>query len=173
MKTNKKSIGTKRRIMDKKIQPWLRLRSDRRPPSGWLKAVRGALGLSSRQLAWILGTDSSVILRMEAREPEGKMTLELLDRTAKAMGCKVVYAIVPDDPYESLESIVDHRAKIAATELIQKVEHSMRLEDQGSPDAKAEIETLTQELKQKMDARVWGTPKPKPKPMKKRKHASK
>ena len=149
--------------MDKKIQPWLSLRSEKRPPSGWLKAVRGALGISARQLASIVGTDSSAIIRLEEREPEGKMTLELLDRAAKAMGCKVVYAIVPDDQFESLEGIVDHRARIAATELIQKVEHSMRLEDQGSFDAsiaKAELEKLSQELKHKMDARIWGTLKP-------------
>jgi DNA-binding Xre family transcriptional regulator len=97
MKTNKKAIGTQRRLMDKKTQPWISLRSEKRPPIGWLKAIRGALGISSRQLAQIVGIDSAAVIRLEDREPTGKITLELLDRAAQAMGCKVVYAIVPNE----------------------------------------------------------------------------
>ena len=156
MKTNKKAIGTQRRLMDKKVQPWLPLRREKSPPTGWLKAVRGALGISSRQLAQIVGIDSSAIIRLEEREPDGKVTLELLNRAAQAMGCKVVYAIVPSDENESFESVVDSRARRAAKDLLQKVEHSMRLEDQGSPDSKTEIEKLSQSLKEKMDPRIWG-----------------
>lgn len=163
MKTNKKAIGLQRRTMDKKIQPWLSIRAEKRPPIGWLKAIRGALGISSRQLAQIVGIDSSAIIRLEEREPDGKMTLELLNRAAQAMGCKVIYAIVPNDDSESLEAIVDRRARIAAKDLLRRVEHSMRLEEQGSPDSKAELEKLAQKLKEKMDPRIWGLTKPKKK----------
>jgi predicted DNA-binding mobile mystery protein A len=163
MKTNKKALGTQRRLIDKKLQPWLSLRAEKRPPMGWLKAVRGALGISSRQLAQIVGTSSSAIIRLEEREPAGKVTLDLLNRAANAMGCKVVYAIVPNDDAESLEAIVDSRARIAAKELLKKVEHSMRLEDQGSPDLKAPLEKLTSDLKEKMDPRIWGLTKTKKK----------
>lgn len=159
MKTNKKAIGTQRRMMEKKVHPWLPLRAERPPPSGWLKAIRGSLGLSARQLASILGIDSAAIIRLEEREPEGKITLKVLDRAAKAMGCKVVYAIVPDGPYENLDMIVNQRARKVARDLIQKVEHSMRLENQGSASVNADIENLAQELKMKMDPRMWGLPK--------------
>ncbi len=125
--------------MDKKLLPWLSLRSENSPPSGWLKAVRGALGLTSRQLADIVGIDNSAILRLEDREPEGKVSLELLNKVAKGMNCKVIYAIVPEDKYQSLESIVDEKAKKMAVELIDRVEHSMLLEEQGSPDSKKEV----------------------------------
>jgi predicted DNA-binding mobile mystery protein A len=155
MKTNKKNVATQRRLMDKRLQPWMNLRNEKRPPSGWLKAIRGALGLTSRQLAAIVGIDFSSIIRLEEREPQGKVTLEVLDKAARAMGCKVVYAIVPDESYLSLESILDDRSKRAATELLEKVEHSMRLEEQGSPDAKAEIERLAIDLKAKVDSRLW------------------
>ncbi len=161
MKTNKKAIGLQRRIMDKKIQPWLLLRAEKRPPTGWLKAIRGALGISSRQLAQIVGIDSSAVIRLEERELDGKMTLELLNRAAQAMGCKVVYAIVPNDSDESLEAIVDSRARNVAKDLMQRVEHSMRLEDQGSTESKIELEKLAQKLKDKMDPRIWGLMKPK------------
>lgn len=156
MKSSKKALGTQRRLMDKKVQAWLGLRSEKRPPMGWLKAVRGALGISSRQLAQIVGTDSSAITRMEEREQDGKVTLELLDRAARAMGCKLIYAIVPNDDSESLDAIVDARARKAARELLNKVEHSMRLEDQGTPKFDAQLEALAQSLKEKMDPRIWG-----------------
>lgn len=163
MKTNKKALGTQRRLIDKKLQPWLPVRAEKRPPTGWLKAVRGALGISSRQLAQIVGTSSSAIIRLEEREPEGKVSLDLLNRAAQAMGCKVVYAIVPNDDSESLEAIVDSRARLAAKELLKKVEHSMRLENQGSPDYKGQLERLTLDLKEKMDPRIWGLTKAKKK----------
>jgi predicted DNA-binding mobile mystery protein A len=163
MKTNKKSIVTQRRIMDKKLQNWLPQRIEKSPQKGWLKAVRGALGISSRQLAQIIGVDMAAIIRLEEREPIGKVTLEMLNRAAKAMNCKLVYAIVPDDEYDSLESIVDVRAKKAAKNLLQKVEHSMRLEDQGSPNSKSELDQLAQSLKEKMDPRIWGLAQPKKK----------
>jgi len=163
MKTNKKAIVTQRRIMDKKLQNWLPQRIEKSPHKGWLKAVRGALGISSRQLAQIIGVDMAAIIRLEEREPIGKVTLEMLNRAAKAMNCKLVYAIVPDDEYDSLESIVDVRAKKAAKNLLQKVEHSMRLEDQGSPNSKSELDQLAQSLKEKMDPRIWGLAQPKKK----------
>jgi hypothetical protein len=69
---------------------------------------------------------------------------------------KLVYAIVPQDHYDSLEAVVDNRSKTVAKALLQKLEHSIRLEDQGSSDSKAELEKLGQTLKEKMDPRIWG-----------------
>jgi hypothetical protein len=135
--------------MDKKIQPWLHLRAEKSPPEGWLKAIRGALGIRSRQLAQIVGIDSSAIIRLEEREPDGKMQSHLCDR--------------PKHENESLEAIVDRRARYAARDLLQRVEHSMRLEEQGSPDSKAEIEKLAQKMKAKIDPRIWALTKDKKK----------
>lgn len=45
----------------------------------------------------------------------------MLNRAAKAMNCKLIYAIVPLDEHDSLESIVDIRSKKAAKDLLQKV----------------------------------------------------
>lgn len=159
MKTSKKHIATQRRLMDKKLKSWIPLRQETRPPSGWLKAIRGALGITARQLAQILGVDMAAIIRLEKREPEGKLTLELMERVAKAMNCKVLYAIVPKEEFDSLESIINMRARAAAAELLKKVEHSMRLEAQGSPESEEELERLTQNLKEKMDQKIWGVPK--------------
>jgi len=149
--------------MDKKTTTWLQMRVESKPPTGWLKAIRGALGISARQLAQIIGVDMSAIIRLEEREPDGKVTLEMLNRAAQAMDCKVIYAIVPQDHYDSLEAIIDKRARKAARDLLQKVEHTMRLEDQGSPESESDLEKLSQNLKDSMDPRIWGIAKPKSK----------
>ena len=142
--------------MDKKLKPWIPLRLDKKPPIGWLKAVRGALGLTARQLAQILGVDMAAIIRLEKREPQGRLTLELMERVANAMDCRVIYAIVPKEEYDSLENIINNRIRAVAGELLNKVEHSMRLEDQGTPDSDDELERLAQSMKAKMDQRIWG-----------------
>lgn len=150
-------------MMDKKIQNWLPLRFDKSPQVGWLKAIRGALGISSRQLAQIVGVDMSAVIRLEEREPSGKVTIEMLNRAANAMNCQLIYAIVPFEEHDSLESIVNDKSKKAAIDLLKKVEHSMRLEDQGTPSSKSELDLLARSLKEKMDPRIWGVMRPKKK----------
>ena len=129
------------------------------PRSGWIKAVRGALGLSARQLAERVGVGQSNITRLEEREPLGRVTLERLARTAQAMNCKLIYAIVPDGRFADLEAIIDERARALAEQLVQTTEHSMRLEKQGSSDddLAKEVDTLAPQLKSKLDYRIWAT----------------
>lgn len=160
MKTNKKNITSQRQIIERKIRPWLPLREDKIPQSGWIKAIRGALGLNTRQLADFLGVDHSAVLRLEKREAKGKVTLELMAKVAQAMNCKLIYAIIPEKPYEELESILDERAIKLARELTQNVEHSMRLEQQGTdPEhSKKHMERLAYDLKAKLDSRIWDKP---------------
>jgi predicted DNA-binding mobile mystery protein A len=162
MKTSKKAILSQRRIMDQKLKAWLGMRQEQRPPMGWLRAVRGALGMSARQLGKMIGIDASAVVRMEEREQDGKVTLELLDRAARAMDCRLVYAIVPNDEVKSLEEILESRARSAATEVLNQVEHSMRLEDQGTAEYGAELEALIQSMKEKNDSRIWALSKAKP-----------
>src|SRR5882672_10276743 len=114
MKTSRKSLLNQRHLIDKKLRPWAPLRADQPPPSGWLKAVRGALGMSARQLAKRVGVQQSTIARLEDRESSGKATLESIAALAKAMGCKLIYAVVPDDQYQDLETVVDQRARALA-----------------------------------------------------------
>lgn len=151
--------------MEKRLSGWSQVRQSETPPTGWIKAVRGALGISTRQLAQLLGTNHSAIVALEQREAKGKASLEMIQRTARAMGCKLVYAVVPDAPSESLDDIVDARARDLATRLLGRVEHSMRLEKQGSDaaDSQAQINKLSFELKTKMDSRIWDATTPKKK----------
>lgn len=158
MKTNRKSLLSQRRLMEKKIRPWAALREDKTPGSGWIKAVRGALGMSARQLAERVGVEQSTITRLEERESVGKVTLESLATVAKAMDCKLIYAIVPNERYRDFEMIVNERAHDLARQLVERAEHSMRLEKQGTDaqDLDERIATLANQLKTQMDVRIWG-----------------
>ena len=158
MKTNRKSLISQRTLIEKKLRPWTALRADNVPRSGWIKAVRGALGMNTRQLAERVGVEQSNITRLEEREPSGKVTLERLAKAADAMNCRLIYAIVPNDRYSDLEAIIDERARDLAQQLVRTTEHSMRLEKQGASDddLTKEVDDLASQLKSKMDSRIWG-----------------
>jgi predicted DNA-binding mobile mystery protein A len=157
MKTSRKSLISQRTLIEKKLRPWTALRTDTVPRSGWIKAVRGALGVTTRQLAERVGVEQSNITRLEKREASGTVTLERLAKTAQAMNCKLVYAIVPDDRFATLGAIIDERARDLAQQLVRTAEHSMRLEKQGShdDDLARDIDGLASQLKSKMDSRIW------------------
>jgi predicted DNA-binding mobile mystery protein A len=161
MKTNKKSQASQRKLIERKVQPWLALRTDRVPPSGWLKAIRGALGFNTRQLASRLGVEHTAILQFEKSEAEGRVSLKTIQKVAKAMRCQLVYAVVPEEPSTSLESILDHQAEQVAHAIVSRVDHTMRLEQQGiAPECSADqVKELAAKLKAEMDPSLWGDSK--------------
>ena len=157
MKTDRKKIKNQRLVIEKKLSPWKALRANRRPPSGWLKAVRGALGINTRQLAKRCGVQHSSILKIEKNEIQDKASIKSLKKIADAMNCQLAYAIVPKTGYNSLEEIINYQTKLLADKLIKQVDHSMKLEAQGtsSKEMKNQVKKLANELKDKMDARIW------------------
>lgn len=158
MKTNKKRAASQRQILEKKLIPWKQLppHEIQPPPSGWIKAIRGSLGITTRQLAEHLGVNHSAIQQLEKREVKGTASLELLKKVADAMSCKLVYAIVPKEPNASLDEILSGRAHLAAKQILQRVEHSMQLEAQGAPDSyKKQLDELERSLKLTNDSRLW------------------
>lgn len=158
MKTSKKSGRNQRVMMERKTNLWLPLRSDRVPPFGWLKAIRGALGISTRQLAERLGVKHAAIVQFEKREAEGSASLHSVQKVAKAMRCKFIYAIVPEEPFANLDAILSDQALRAARAIVAKVDHTMRLEQQGlSPDRSAEqVKELAEKIKSEMSRTLWG-----------------
>lgn len=157
MKTTRISTLNQRKIMELRIKKWRNFRGEITPPSGWIAAIRGALGMTTRQLAARMGTSAANIRQLEKREPRGKATIESIERAAKAMDCRLIYAIVPAGEFDSLEAIIDARATQVARDLLSEVEHSMRLEKQGTGarESKAELDQLKQELKTRLDRRIW------------------
>ena len=69
-----------------------------RPPRGWLRAIRDALGLTTKQLARRLGVSQPRVVALEKGEIEETVTLASLRRAAEALDCRLIYALVPDRP---------------------------------------------------------------------------
>ncbi len=87
--------GMEQRRLDEMLRYFRLARKHKLYHSGWLRTVRQALGIPMAELAKKLGVNSSVIFRMEQREAKRKVSLMTLERMAEAMGCELVYAIVP------------------------------------------------------------------------------
>ncbi len=122
-----------------------------RPPKGWIRAVRDALGMTTAQFARRLGIAQPSVIELERSEADNRITLQTLERAAEALGCRVVYALIPEKP---LEQTLREQAKRVAAKKLESVEHTMRLEDQAV-GSRSEVERkLIDELLAK-PARLW------------------
>jgi predicted DNA-binding mobile mystery protein A len=125
-----------------------------RPSRGWVRAIREALGMTTGQLAKRLGVQQPRVVELERGEATGNITVKSLERAAEALGCRLVYAFVPDEP---LANTIRRRASFIADRQLASVEQTMRLEAQGVND-----ETQHQEAHQRLvenllrrPARLW------------------
>ena len=114
------------------------------PVRGWIKAIRGALGMSTAQLAKRLRVKQPSVVALEQSEAKGAIELATLRRVAEALDCTLVYALIPNQP---LEAMVRDRARTFARRRLEPVEHSMLLEDQKvtAKDAEARLDEIVRE----------------------------
>ena len=156
MRTDQKKLGNQKWIIQQKLDLFTKL-NEPMPPAGWIKAIRGSLGLTIRQLAERVGVGHGSIAQLEKREPKKKVTLKSLENAARAMDCKVIYAIVPINSGNTLDDIIKTKAQEAASLIIKDVAHTMRLEKQGTSEKQIqkEIERVARELIESNDPRVW------------------
>lgn len=73
------------------------------PEKGWISTMRQALFMSAEDVAARKGVSRNAIYQAERSEKEGSISLKQMDRLARSMGGKFVYAIVPDKPIEALK----------------------------------------------------------------------
>ncbi|MGH6767782.1 MAG: mobile mystery protein A [Xanthobacteraceae bacterium] len=142
------------RHLDKRFATLRPLAKSPRPPKGWLRAVRDALGMTTAQLARRIGVSQPRIVELEQSEVSGSVTLNTLQRAAEALGCRLVYALVPERP---LAEIVRERADLIATRRMLAVAQSMRLEDQEVKSKEIAKELHRRQVEQllKRPARLW------------------
>ncbi len=128
-----------------------------RPPRGWLRAIRDALGLTTMQLAKRLGVSQPRVVALEKGEVDETVTLASLRRAAEAMDCQLVYAMVPNRP---LVDMIKERAQVKADEQIARVNHTMRLENQAltADDQRRQREILIDQLLRGNLSRLWDEP---------------
>jgi predicted DNA-binding mobile mystery protein A len=157
MRLKRQRLTRQQHAIDARLRAWLAVRDQPPPHLGWLRAVRESLGLSARQLAARLGVTQRTVQSVEEGEVRRTVTLASLEKAARAMRCRLVYAIVPNEPNTSLEEIVSGQATALAEQLAGKVAHSMKLEEQsvGAEDSAAQVRELADALKRKLDSRMW------------------
>lgn len=121
------------------------------PARGWIKAIREGLGMSAEQLGQRLSIKQPSVVALEQSEAKGAIQLATLRRVAQAMDCTLVYALVPNQP---LETIFRDRARSVARKRRAAIEHSMLLEDQAvsRQDSEARIDELVQKMNPR---RIW------------------
>ena len=124
------------------------------PPEGWIATVRKALGMSGAQLARRLGVTRARISKAERAEVQGGVTLRTMHMAAEAMGCRFVYAIVPDG---RIEDLLAAQARRKAQALVRKASDHMALESQSLSEEQnaEEVERLARDLLRNMPSGLW------------------
>lgn len=128
-----------------------------RPPRGWVRAIRDALNMTTRQLAARMGLSQSTITALEKGEVNETVSLATLKQAAEALDCRLVYALVPN---ASLEETVRRRARLVADMQLARGNHTMRLENQAllAEDLASERERLVDTLVRDGSRRLWDEP---------------
>lgn len=118
------------------------------PSGGWIRAIRRALGMTSRALGKRAGLAQQSVVQLEESEHRGTITLASLRRMAAALDADVVYALVPRKP---LAETVTARARGLALERVRTVAQTMNLEAQtlSNDQIQAQIVELTRELERR------------------------
>lgn len=150
---NKLQSELARKNLDRKLQG-LGENTPVRPRSGWIRAIRDAIGMTTRQLAARMGVSQSRIVALEQAEATDSTTLKSLRDAAEAMDCQLVYAIVPRT---SLEQMVRDRAHAKATAQFGHVSQGMLLENQSltAEQMREEIDRLADEIAREPARLLW------------------
>lgn len=127
-----------------------------RPPRGWIRAIREALGMTTGELGQRMGLTQSRVSQLERSEELGSIRLDTLERAARALNCQLRYVFVPNEP---LEDMVQRQARLRAQAEVDVVTHTMALEDQV-PEPGV-IDSQVEELAERfVDGRhLWEGPK--------------
>ena len=148
-------MATAQQQLDKRfeaLRPFVK--GTARPPRGWIRAIREAMGMTTGQFARRMRVHQPRIIELEKGEATGKITVQSLERAAEALGCRLVYVLVPERP---LGETMRRQAEQAADKELAAVEQTMLLEAQTVTSRQARHEArgrLIDQLLQK-PARLW------------------
>lgn len=139
------AAGLRRRQLDRRLagvaDPLQNLQT---PRGGWIRELREALGMTGAQLgARMGGITPATVAGLEKSEAEQTITLARLHAAARAMRCRMVYALVPEDG--SLENIVRQQAEAVALQAMNRVRQTMALEAQ-TPDDPAVLQEAARDM---------------------------
>lgn len=144
-----------RQQLNSKMQAFASLQKVAVPPTGWIKAVRLAIGMSMEQLGKKLSITRQGVQNMERREQDGSLTLKSLREAAKAFDMQLIYGFVPLDG--SLDALIDRKARELAIQIVMRTSNTMKLEDQENSKERIEkaIEERAITIKNEMPKTLW------------------
>ena len=144
-----------RQQLNSKMQAFASLQKVAPPPTGWIKAVRLAIGMSMEQLGKKLSITRQGVQDIERREQDGSLTVKSLREVAKAIDMQLVYGFVPMDG--SLDALIDRKARELAKQIVLRTSNSMKLEDQENSRERIEkaIDERAIAIKNEMPKTLW------------------
>ena len=151
MNKNKRLV---REQLDNTLQKFRPLLKISKPPRGWIRAIRDALGMNGRQLADRLNVTRQRAAFIERDEMTGSTTLKTMRRIAECLDCAFVYGFVPRI---SIEETVRDRARQVAMRRLSRVSQTMRLEDQalGKREEEKALSDMIEELVDTLPSTLW------------------
>jgi hypothetical protein len=97
-----------RKKLDKELKYYQWAGREKHPTPGLLRAVRHALGVPVAEMLRKLEMSPSVLFRLEQSELRGTISLNGAGLVAQAMGCQLIYAVVPQNG-KTLEALAEKR----------------------------------------------------------------
>ncbi len=151
MKINNKLVRDQLQVTLAKFQPLLAISI---PSRGWIRAIRNALGMSGRQLAERMNVTKQRTSFIEKQEIDGSVTLKTLRRTAEALDCVFVYALVPRT---SIEEIIRSQARRVMIRRLSRASHTMKLENQtlGRAESREILSDMIEEVMDELPSNLW------------------
>ena len=152
MQTHKKQLVIEQ--LDNSLKKFNPVKDLSIPKSGWVRAVRTALGMTITQLAKRLGVSPNRISVIEQSELSGAITINTMKKIADQLGCTFVYGVVPR---KSLKHIIVSRAKKVAKKIIVDSSQTMFLEKQNLSQAQENkmFNEKVKELSTKIPHFLW------------------
>lgn len=139
MRTGTEYKGLRRRQLDRSLSSFDAAKMPVRPSQGWLRSIRESLGLTLTDVGKIAGAPRQRIQQLELAEAGDKITLKNLRIVAGAMGCQLVYAIVPKSG--TLTELADKMDRDRVVKEVGRVARTMALEDQATDNTDELIES--------------------------------
>lgn len=125
---NSPSAALARKHLEARLAPLRDSTIRARPPKGWVRALRDALGMTAAELGRRIGVSQAQATQFEQGEVDGSITLRSLRGAAEAMECELVYALVPKRP---LDEMLRSEATKVADRQLRITHHTMALENQA------------------------------------------
>lgn len=150
---NQKKLAVEQ--LDRKLKPFKDTEKVLVPSKGWIHTIRTALNMTMEQLGKKLNMTRQGVKNIEERESLGAISIKSLKEVGKALDMQFVYGFVPIN--NSIEKLIDLKAKQLAKKIVLRTNQNMKLEDQGNSEEQINkaIEDLTNDLKREMHKSLW------------------